>query len=216
VNIGKALTAQDNFPGARRARALKLGCSQPRHTHTYLQPAEDHTLYASHTVWESRAAFEAWTKSEAFRAAHCPNADVATTAANVTSKRKFRRRTFTRSSLFLFRQHFSQNATPFACARERGAASAGLELKAHPHMLRHACGYARHPLHAGIVSDSRAKSERRQMCTKPLPTGLSPSFWVRIHPHDFTKSFHADAAHCWNGGPVGGRRQSISDRGRRQ
>src|SRR5882757_5054652 len=32
--------------------------------------AEDHTLYASHTVWESRSAFEAWTKSEAFRAAH--------------------------------------------------------------------------------------------------------------------------------------------------
>ena len=32
--------------------------------------AEDHTLYSSHTVWQSRAAFEAWTKSEAFRAAH--------------------------------------------------------------------------------------------------------------------------------------------------
>lgn len=31
---------------------------------------EDHTLYASHSVWESRDAFEAWTKSEAFRAAH--------------------------------------------------------------------------------------------------------------------------------------------------
>jgi len=25
---------------------------------------------------------------------------------------------------------------------ERAAAGAGLELKAHPHMLRHACGYA--------------------------------------------------------------------------
>ena len=32
--------------------------------------AEDHTLYASHTVWKSRAVFEAWTRSEAFRAAH--------------------------------------------------------------------------------------------------------------------------------------------------
>ena len=32
--------------------------------------AEDHTLYASHTVWENRAVFEAWTKSDAFRAAH--------------------------------------------------------------------------------------------------------------------------------------------------
>jgi heme-degrading monooxygenase HmoA len=32
--------------------------------------ADDHTLCASHTVWENRAVFEAWTKSEAFRAAH--------------------------------------------------------------------------------------------------------------------------------------------------
>lgn len=32
--------------------------------------AEDHTLYASHTIWESRGAFEAWTRSEAFREAH--------------------------------------------------------------------------------------------------------------------------------------------------
>lgn len=32
--------------------------------------AEDHTLYVSHTVWKGRAAFEAWTRSEAFRAAH--------------------------------------------------------------------------------------------------------------------------------------------------
>lgn len=32
--------------------------------------AEDHTLYASHSIWESRGAFEAWTRSDAFRAAH--------------------------------------------------------------------------------------------------------------------------------------------------
>jgi heme-degrading monooxygenase HmoA len=31
---------------------------------------EDHVLYASHTVWQSRAVFEDWTRSEAFRAAH--------------------------------------------------------------------------------------------------------------------------------------------------
>jgi heme-degrading monooxygenase HmoA len=31
---------------------------------------EDHVLYSSHTIWRSRAAFEAWTRSEAFRAAH--------------------------------------------------------------------------------------------------------------------------------------------------
>lgn len=32
--------------------------------------AEDQILYASHTVWRSYADFEAWTRSEAFRAAH--------------------------------------------------------------------------------------------------------------------------------------------------
>lgn len=32
--------------------------------------AEDHTLYASHTIWESREAFTAWTKSEQFRESH--------------------------------------------------------------------------------------------------------------------------------------------------
>lgn len=31
---------------------------------------EDHILYSSHTIWHDRAAFEAWTTSEAFRAAH--------------------------------------------------------------------------------------------------------------------------------------------------
>lgn len=31
---------------------------------------EDHTLYSSHTTWESRAAFDGWTVSEAFRRAH--------------------------------------------------------------------------------------------------------------------------------------------------
>ncbi|MAU97175.1 MAG: antibiotic biosynthesis monooxygenase [Fulvimarina sp.] len=30
----------------------------------------DHVLYASHTVWESREAFEGWTKSQAFRDSH--------------------------------------------------------------------------------------------------------------------------------------------------
>jgi heme-degrading monooxygenase HmoA len=31
---------------------------------------DDHVLYSSHTLWRSRADFEAWTRSEAFRAAH--------------------------------------------------------------------------------------------------------------------------------------------------
>tara|TARA_R110002094_G_scaffold8225_7_gene17751 strand:+ start:391 stop:696 length:306 start_codon:yes stop_codon:yes gene_type:complete len=32
--------------------------------------AEDHCLYASHTVWLDKAAFIAWTGSEQFRKAH--------------------------------------------------------------------------------------------------------------------------------------------------
>jgi len=31
---------------------------------------EEHTLFASHSVWESKTAFEDWTHSEAFRKAH--------------------------------------------------------------------------------------------------------------------------------------------------
>jgi len=31
---------------------------------------EEFTLFASHSTWESSDAFEAWTKSEAFRKAH--------------------------------------------------------------------------------------------------------------------------------------------------
>ncbi len=39
--------------------------------HLLRGPAKaDHTLYASHTIWASKADFEGWTKSEAFRQAH--------------------------------------------------------------------------------------------------------------------------------------------------
>jgi heme-degrading monooxygenase HmoA len=31
---------------------------------------DDYMLYASHTVWRSKRAFEDWTQSEAFRKAH--------------------------------------------------------------------------------------------------------------------------------------------------
>jgi heme-degrading monooxygenase HmoA len=31
---------------------------------------ETATLYASHSVWDSRKAFESWTESESFRKAH--------------------------------------------------------------------------------------------------------------------------------------------------
>ena len=49
------------------------------------------------------------------------------------------------ASPFIF---VSERGSPFTTAGfarmiERAAAGAGLKLKAHPHMLRHACGYAR-------------------------------------------------------------------------
>ncbi len=31
---------------------------------------DDHTLYASHSIWDSKKDFINWTKSEAFRLAH--------------------------------------------------------------------------------------------------------------------------------------------------
>lgn len=31
---------------------------------------DDHTLYSSHTTWESKAHFTAWTRSEQFRESH--------------------------------------------------------------------------------------------------------------------------------------------------
>ena len=31
---------------------------------------DDHTLYASHTIWRDTQSFNDWTNSEAFRAAH--------------------------------------------------------------------------------------------------------------------------------------------------
>ena len=48
----------DEVPGFRSFALLK----GPRF--------DDYVLYASHTIWESIDAFEAWTKSEAFRKAH--------------------------------------------------------------------------------------------------------------------------------------------------
>ena len=39
--------------------------------HLLIGPSnEEYTLFASHSIWESRSAFEDWTKSEAFRKAH--------------------------------------------------------------------------------------------------------------------------------------------------
>ncbi|MCH8011084.1 MAG: antibiotic biosynthesis monooxygenase [Candidatus Marinimicrobia bacterium] len=54
----KRETYLDNVPGFKEFHLLQ----GPSH--------DDYTLFASHSVWESREAFETWTKSEAFRKAH--------------------------------------------------------------------------------------------------------------------------------------------------
>jgi heme-degrading monooxygenase HmoA len=42
-----------------------------REFHLLKGPSDDEgTLYASHTLWESRPAFDAWRESESFRKAH--------------------------------------------------------------------------------------------------------------------------------------------------
>lgn len=42
-----------------------------REFHLLRGPSDDEaTLFASHTVWDSHAAFDAWTKSENFKQAH--------------------------------------------------------------------------------------------------------------------------------------------------
>ncbi len=51
-------TFLDGVPGFKEFHLLK-------------GPATDeYSLFASHSIWESKSAFEAWTKSEAFRKAH--------------------------------------------------------------------------------------------------------------------------------------------------
>jgi len=48
----------DQVPGFKAFRLLRG------------EPREDHTLFISHSQWDSRAAFAAWTESEAFTKAH--------------------------------------------------------------------------------------------------------------------------------------------------
>jgi len=63
---------EQDFETLWRERDTRLdGVPGVREFHLLRGPAdESHTLFLSHTVWESREAFEAWTRSEAFRAAH--------------------------------------------------------------------------------------------------------------------------------------------------
>ena len=70
--LGRSRAAR---PTSRRsgsvATAISTACPGFVEFHLLKGPErEDHVLYASHTIWRSYADFEAWTRSEAFRAAH--------------------------------------------------------------------------------------------------------------------------------------------------
>jgi Phage integrase family len=65
---------------------------------------------------------------------------------------------------FLF---VSERGSPFTTAGfarmfERAAAAAGLEVKAHPHMLRHACGYSLGAQYPGNPGMARASFDHRR------------------------------------------------------
>ena len=51
--------------------------------------ADDHTLYSTHTTWQSKAAFEAWTKSDEFRASHARANNAGTSAPLYLEHPKF-------------------------------------------------------------------------------------------------------------------------------
>jgi site-specific recombinase XerD len=86
------------------------------------------------------------------------------------------------ASPFIF---VSERGSPFTTAGfarmiERTAAAAGLELKVHPHMLRHACGYAL----ANKGHDTRAIQGwlgHRSITSTAVYTALAPNrfkdFW---------------------------------------
>lgn len=67
-----ALGREDDFVSIWKNRDSHLEGVPGFHTFNLLRghTSEEYTLFASHSIWESREAFEAWTHSEAFRLAH--------------------------------------------------------------------------------------------------------------------------------------------------
>ena len=67
-----ALGAEEGFERIWRERESYLDEVPGFKSFTLLKGPErdDHVLYASHSIWESREAFKAWTESDAFRKAH--------------------------------------------------------------------------------------------------------------------------------------------------
>lgn len=68
INLG----FEEQFEAVWRERESYLSTVPGFKSFALLRGSTDneHTLYASHSVWESQGAFEAWTKSASFRKAH--------------------------------------------------------------------------------------------------------------------------------------------------
>jgi heme-degrading monooxygenase HmoA len=67
-----ALGREDDFVNVWKNRETHLN-SVPGFKEFHLlrgHSTDSYTLFASHSIWESRRAFEDWTKSEAFSKAH--------------------------------------------------------------------------------------------------------------------------------------------------
>ena len=67
-----ALGGEEVFEELWRRRESHLdGVPGFREFHLLKGPTDEEcTLYASHTIWDSNAAFKAWTESENFKRAH--------------------------------------------------------------------------------------------------------------------------------------------------
>ncbi len=63
---------EDDFEAIWRGRRSYLDeVAGFREFHLLKGPSDEtRTLYASHSVWDTREAFEAWTRSDAFQKAH--------------------------------------------------------------------------------------------------------------------------------------------------
>ncbi len=63
----RVLEAGDPYEKDVRASAERVAAELSRRRG---ETTAEHTLFASHSVWESKSAFVDWTHSEAFRMAH--------------------------------------------------------------------------------------------------------------------------------------------------
>jgi len=68
VTLGK----ESDFENVWRKRESRLNDVSGFQTFHLLRGPEldDHTLFASHTVWDDKTAFDAWTHSDAFKQVH--------------------------------------------------------------------------------------------------------------------------------------------------